>query len=120
MLVLATLIAGGLYFGVYRRTRLTDKDTIVLADFTNGTGEGVFNDALKQALAVQLEQSPFLSLVSEQRIQQTLRLMGGLPDMQLTPAVARELVREYKGCGDRRLDCEFGRRVCSVESHCLQ
>ena len=97
MLVFATLIAGGLYFGVYRRTRLTDKDTIVLSDFTNDTGEGVFNDALKQALAVQLEQSPFLSLVSEQRIQQTLRLMGTLPDMQLTPAVARELCLRVQG-----------------------
>jgi len=97
MLVFATLIAGGLYFGIYRRTRLTDKDTIVLADFTNGTGEGVFNDALKQALAVQLEQSPFLSIVSEQRIQQTLRLMGALPDTQFTPAIARELCLRVQG-----------------------
>jgi len=97
MLVFATLIAGGLYFGIYRRTRLTDKDTIVLADFTNGTGEGVFNDALKQALAVQLEQSPFLSIVSEQRIQQTLRLMGALSDMQFTPAIARELCLRVQG-----------------------
>ena len=97
MLIVVPLIAWGFYFGIYRRTLLTDKDTIVLADFTNGTGEGVFNDALKQALAVQLEQSPFLSLVSEQRIQQTLRLMGALPDMQLTPAVARELCLRVQG-----------------------
>jgi len=97
MLVFAALVAGGLYFGIYRRTRLTDKDTIVLADFTNSTGEGVFNDALKQGLAVQLEQSPFLSLVSEQRIQQTLRLMGALPDTQLTPAIARELCLRVQG-----------------------
>jgi serine/threonine protein kinase/tetratricopeptide (TPR) repeat protein len=97
VLFFAALVAGGLYFAIYRRPRLTDKDTIVLADFTNSTGEGVFNDALKQGLAVQLEQSPFLSLVSEQRIQQTLRLMGALPDTQLTPAMARDLCLRVQG-----------------------
>jgi tetratricopeptide (TPR) repeat protein len=70
---------------------LTEKDTIVLADFTNSTGEPVFDGALRQGLAIQLSQSPFLSLVSEQRIQQTLRLMGQPPDARLTPELAREL-----------------------------
>ncbi len=70
---------------------LTDKDTIVLADFTNTTGDAVFDGTLRQGLAVQLEQSPFLSLVSEERIQTTLRLMGQPPDARLTSELAREI-----------------------------
>jgi tetratricopeptide (TPR) repeat protein/predicted Ser/Thr protein kinase len=70
---------------------LTDKDTIVLADFTNTTGDPVFDGTLRQGLAVQLEQSPFLSLVPDQRVQQTLRLMGQPPDARLTPEIARDL-----------------------------
>jgi serine/threonine protein kinase/tetratricopeptide (TPR) repeat protein len=70
---------------------LTDKDTIVLADFTNATGDAVFDGTLRQGLAVQLEQSPFLSLVSEQRIQSMLRLMGQEPGTKLTPDLARDL-----------------------------
>jgi serine/threonine protein kinase/Flp pilus assembly protein TadD len=72
---------------------LSDKDTVVLSDFTNTTGETVFDDTLRQGLAVQLEQSPFLSLLSEQRIQQTLRLMGQPPNARLTPEIARDLCR---------------------------
>ena len=68
-----------------------EKDTIVLADFTNTTGDAVFDGTLRQGLAIQLEQSPFLSLVSEQRIQQTLRLMGQPSDARLTPEIARDL-----------------------------
>ena len=71
--VLALTAAGYFYFR--RRTKLTDKDTIVLADFTNTTGDPVFDGTLRQGLAVQLEQSPFLSLISDQRIQEELRLM---------------------------------------------
>src|SRR5271165_6465736 len=88
-LVLALFVAG--YFYLHRTPKLTDKDTIVLADFTNTTGDPVFDETLRRGLAVQLEQSPFLSLVSDQRIQQTLRLMGHPPDTRLTPEVAREI-----------------------------
>ena len=70
---------------------LTGKDTIVLADFRNTTGDPVFDGTLRQGLTVQLEQSPFLSLVSEQRIQQTLRLMGQSADAKLVPEIARDL-----------------------------
>jgi len=70
---------------------LTDKDTIVLADFSNQTGDPVFDVTLRQGLAVQLEQSPFLSLVSDQRIQRTLRLMGQPADTKLSSNLAREL-----------------------------
>jgi hypothetical protein len=70
---------------------LTDKDTIVLADFTNTTGDEVFDGTLRQGLSVQLEQSPFLSIIPDQRIQQTLQMMGQRPDVKLTPEIAREV-----------------------------
>jgi eukaryotic-like serine/threonine-protein kinase len=79
------------YFHFRRPTTLTDKDTIVLADFTNSTGDPVFDGTLRQGLAVQLEQSPFLSLVSDDRIQRTIGLMGRPSDTRLTPEVAREV-----------------------------
>src|ERR1700727_1324733 len=67
------------------RQALTEKDTVVLADFTNTTGDPVFDDTLRQGMEIQLEQSPFLKLVSEERIQQTLGLMGQTPNAKLTP-----------------------------------
>jgi eukaryotic-like serine/threonine-protein kinase len=86
------VLAAGLYFWYSRRSHtLTEKDTIVLADFTNMTGDPVFDRALRQGLSVQLEQSPFLSLVSEEQIQQTLRMMGNPHDARLTPEIAREV-----------------------------
>jgi serine/threonine protein kinase/Flp pilus assembly protein TadD len=89
-LVVAALAAGG-YFYVHRTPKLTDKDTIVLADFDNKTGDAVFEGTLRQGLSVQLEQSPFLSIISDQQIQQTLQLMGQKPDAKLTPEIAREV-----------------------------
>jgi eukaryotic-like serine/threonine-protein kinase len=87
--VLALSVGGYFYF--HRTPKLTDKDTIVLADFTNTTGDPVFDGTLRQGMAVQLEQSPFLSLVSDQQIQQTLPLMGERGDAKLTGVIAREL-----------------------------
>ena len=86
------LAAGGVF--LWQRahaTPLTDKDSIVLADFTNTTGDSVFDDTLKQGLAVQLEQSPFLKLVSERRVNETLKLMGRPAGDRLTPEVTREV-----------------------------
>jgi eukaryotic-like serine/threonine-protein kinase len=100
VLAVAGVITGLSYVGFHRATPLTDKDTIVIADFTNTTGKAVFDDTLKQGMAVQLEQSPFLSLVSEQSILQTLRLMGQSPDARLTPAVARELCQRVHGTAE--------------------
>jgi serine/threonine protein kinase/Flp pilus assembly protein TadD len=92
LLLVALLIAGGLYYRSHQQSnRLTDKDTIVLADFTNTTGETVFDGTLRQGLSIQLEQSPFLSIISDQQIQQTLQMMGQNSDAKLTPAIAREL-----------------------------
>ena len=70
---------------------LTEKDTIVLADFSNATGDAIFDGALRQGLAVQLEQSPFLSIIPDQQVQQTLQMMDQKPDAKLTPEIAREL-----------------------------
>ena len=89
-LVLVALSVGG-YFYFHRTPKLSDKDTIVLADFTNATGDTVFDGTLRQGLSVQLEQSPFLSITSDQRIQQSLQMMGQKPDVKLTPEIAREL-----------------------------
>jgi eukaryotic-like serine/threonine-protein kinase len=81
----------GSYFYFHRPSKLTNKDTIILADFTNTTGDSVFDGTLRQGLAVQLEQSPFLSLISEERIQQTMRMMGQPGDARFTPQIAREV-----------------------------
>ena len=71
--------------------RLTDKDTIVLADFSNSTGDAVFDDTLKTALSVGLNQSPFLNVLSDNKVAATLKLMTRPGDTKLTPEVAREL-----------------------------
>jgi len=87
---LVVLMVGG-YFYFRRTPKLSDKDTIVLADFTNATGDSIFDETLRRGMAVQLEQSPFLSLVSEERIQQVLSMMSQPAGARLTPEVAREV-----------------------------
>ena len=90
--ILLLAVAAGTYrFFSHRTTVLSEKDTVVLADFANSTGDSVFDRTLRQGMAVQLEQSPFLSLISEARIQHTLRLMGRSADAPLTAELAREI-----------------------------
>jgi tetratricopeptide (TPR) repeat protein len=89
--VVLLMALGGWLNDTRRAHALNETDTVVLGDFTNKTGDAVFDDALRQGLAVQLEQSPFLSLVSDQQARQTLRLMGKSPDARLTPEIARDL-----------------------------
>jgi serine/threonine protein kinase/tetratricopeptide (TPR) repeat protein len=89
--VVMVVVAVGGYFYFHRTPKLTDKDTIVLADFDNRTGDAVFDDTLKQGLSVQLEQSPFLGLISERRVNETLKLMGRPAGDRLTPEVTREV-----------------------------
>ncbi|HEY6303357.1 MAG TPA: protein kinase [Terriglobales bacterium] len=89
--LIAALIAGGLFLRARRASALTEKDTVVLADFVNTTGDSVFDGTLKQALAVQLEQSPYLNLLPESRIREALRFMGRPPDERITNDVAREI-----------------------------
>jgi serine/threonine protein kinase/tetratricopeptide (TPR) repeat protein len=111
---------------------LTDKDTIVLADFTNTTGDTVFDGSLRQGLSVQLEQSPFLSIISDQQIQHTLGLMGQPADAKLTPAIARELCQRTGSAAVldgsiakigtpylltlKAVDCETGKTLASTEA----
>ena len=91
VVVVAALVAGGLYFRPRPAAPLTEKDTVVLADFDNTTGDPVFDDALKQALAVQLGQSPFLNILSDRKVGETLRLMGRPSNERVTRDVAGEL-----------------------------
>ena len=88
--VLTLSVAGYVYLHRAAPT-LTEKDTIVLADFENKTGDPVFDDTLRQGLSVQLQQSPFLSLISDQQIQQTLALMGQAKDARLTAEIAQQV-----------------------------
>src|ERR1700674_1435664 len=87
-LAIVTPITAVLYLR-WKRPPLTEKDTIVLADFLNTTGDSAFDDALKQDLRAQLEQSPFLNLLSDQQVGEELRLMARQPSEHLTPDLAR-------------------------------
>jgi serine/threonine protein kinase len=97
IVLIAALVATGLYLrsrpetGATKTDQLTEKDTVVLADFDNKTGDAVFDDALKQALAVQLGQSPFLNILSERKVEETLHFMGRPSTERITRDVAREL-----------------------------
>jgi DNA-binding winged helix-turn-helix (wHTH) protein/tetratricopeptide (TPR) repeat protein len=83
--------AGFLWFMLRGKRHLTEKDSIVLADFTNTTGDAVFDNTLRQGLSAQLEQSPFLNTITDAKIQDTLQMMGQKPDANLTPEIAREV-----------------------------
>src|SRR5438445_4207970 len=89
--LLVATVAGAFYWRSTKAHAFTEKDSIILADFVNTTGDAVFDGTLKQALAVQLEQSPYLNLVPESRIQEALRYMGRRPDERITSDVAREI-----------------------------
>ena len=111
---------------------LTDKDTIVLADFANVTGDPVFEGTLRQGLAVQLEQSPFLSIIPDEKIQQTLGLMGQPADTKLIPAIAREVCQRTTSAAVldgsigkigtqylltlKAVNCESGKTLASTEA----
>ena len=86
--VVAAVVAGAMIYD-RRPATLTDRDTIVLADFANTTGDPVFDDTLRQGLAAQLQQSPFLSVVSDDRIRRTLALMEQPADTSLAPEIAQ-------------------------------
>src|SRR5262249_52445445 len=96
----AALLAAGVVaapFFVSRSGRgLTERDVLVLADFQNTTGEPVFDGALKVALAVALEQSPFLKVFPDDRVQETLRLMNRSPGERVTRAIAREIAQRER------------------------
>jgi eukaryotic-like serine/threonine-protein kinase len=87
----AVIIASGLYWRSHRTAKLTEKDTVVLADFTNTTGDSVFDGTLRQGLSSQLEQSPFLNLLSDEQVAQTLALMAQPKDARFTRDLARDV-----------------------------
>jgi Flp pilus assembly protein TadD len=91
VLLTALMTVGGLIFRLGRAHALAPTDTIVLADFINSTSDPVFDDALNQALTIELEQSPFLRIIPQQKVRETLGLMGRSPDESLTPEVGREV-----------------------------
>jgi serine/threonine protein kinase/tetratricopeptide (TPR) repeat protein len=92
VLLIALFVAGGLYYRSHQQSkRLTDKDTIVLSDFANSTGDAVFDDTLKTALSVSLRQSPFLNVLTDSQVAKTLQQMTQPAGTKLTPELAREL-----------------------------
>jgi len=90
VLVLAA-IAGVIYWRKHQTVQLTDKDQLILADFTNQTGDGVFDSTLKEALAIQLEQSPLLQLVSDAELHSNLQYLGQAREQKITPELAQQL-----------------------------
>ncbi len=130
--ILIGLALGARVFFPRKVHALTDKDTIVLADFANSTGDPVFDGTLRQGLSVQLEQSPFLSIISDEKIQQTLGQMGQPADAKLTPPVARELCQRTASAAVldgsiakigtqylltlKAVNCESGKTLASTEA----
>ncbi len=128
--VLLLAIAG--YFLFHRAPKLTEKDTIVIADFGNSTGDTAFDDTLKQALSVQLAQSPFLNILSDEKVSDTLHMMGRPPGDRLSKEVAREICQRTSSTamlsgtiaqvGDRyslvlkAVNCSTGDSLASVEA----
>jgi TolB-like protein len=131
VLVLAA-IAAGVYWKMRPTVKLSERDTIVLADFTNSTQDTVFDDTLKQALAIQLEQSPFLNVLSDSKVNQTLKMMNRAPSEKITREVAREICQRSNSralltgsivsvgnrylIGLKAVDCHSGDTINSTEA----
>lgn len=111
LVLLVAAIGIGLFLYLRPAQALTDKDTIVLADFVNTTGDSVFDGTLKQALAVQLGQSPFLNIYPEERVREALRFMGRSPDDRVTKDIAREI------CERRGLKALLAGTISSLGNH---
>jgi len=109
--LVALIVAGLLYFHFRKPPQLTDKDVIVIADFANTTGDPVFDSTLKEALAVDLEQSPFLNVLSDRRLSETLKLMGRTSGERVTRDVGREVCRRT---GSKAL---LAGSIASIGSH---
>jgi len=136
MLVAATILIvmaaiAAWFYRTHSKPALSASDTVVVADFANSTGDPVFDDTLKQALLVQLSQSPFLNVLSEQRTNHMLQLMGRSPGDRLTPDLAREVCQRTQSkamlagsiaslgteyvIGLRAVDCESGESVAQEQ-----
>jgi serine/threonine protein kinase/Flp pilus assembly protein TadD len=111
ILILAILTIAAFWFHPRKIAGLNDRDTVLLTDFTNTTGDSVFDGTLRQALAVQLEQSPFLTIFSDERIRETLRYMNRSQEERLTVPVAREI------CQRQGLKALLAGSISSLGSH---
>ncbi len=132
VLLAVTLIAAGLYYRSHQTRPLTEKDTIVLSDFTNTTGESVFDGTLKVATSIQLEQSALLNVLPDSRVNATLKLMNRQPGERLTNELAREVclrsnskallegsigsVGSHYLIGLKAVNCETGDTLASTEA----
>jgi eukaryotic-like serine/threonine-protein kinase len=130
--VAAALVLIPIYFNSHQTPRLTSRDTLVLADFANATGDPVFDGALRQGLSAQLEQSPFLNLLSDQRVAETLGLMGQPKAARLASKLAQQVCQRASGAAVlegsiaqlgahylltlKALDCSTGDTLASAES----
>jgi serine/threonine protein kinase/tetratricopeptide (TPR) repeat protein len=130
-LVLLAGIAAGVYWKMRPAVKLSERDTVVLADFSNSTEDTVFDDTLKQALAIQLEQSPFLNVLSEQKVNQTLKMMNRPQSEKITREVGREICQRTNSralltgsivavgnqyvIGLKALDCHSGDTITSTQ-----
>src|SRR5215204_1927423 len=111
LVIAAVALAFFFYFKQNRGTALSEKDTILIADFDNKTGDELFDGTLKQALAVQLEQSPFLNIFSDELVRETLRFMKRSPDERVTRAVAKEI------CQRRGLKAMLAGSIAPLGAH---
>ncbi|HEX2269773.1 MAG TPA: protein kinase, partial [Pyrinomonadaceae bacterium] len=109
--VLVAAIAGGYYLYAHRTQPLAERDTVLLTDFVNTTGEPVFDGTLKQALAVHLGQTPFLNLFPEDRVRETLRFMGKSPEERITRDIGREI------CERQGIKAMLTGSIASIGSH---
>jgi len=130
--VLVIGIAGLVYWKMRPVVKLSERDTVVLADFANSTDDTIFDDTLKQALAIQLEQSPFLNVLSDQKVNQTLKLMNRPPSEKITRDVAREICQRSNSrallagsivgvgshylIGLKAIDCHSGDTISSSQA----
>lgn len=110
-LLAVALIAAGVFYFSRKKPALTEKDMVLLADFVNTTGEPVFDGTLKQALAVQLGQSPFLNIFPDERVNETLRFMGKAPNERITKDVAKEI------CARQGLKAMIVSSIAGLGSH---
>ncbi|HSB27818.1 MAG TPA: protein kinase, partial [Pyrinomonadaceae bacterium] len=110
-LFVVAAIGVGAYFYTHRKPTLTDKDTILLTDFINTTGEPVFDGTLKQALSVQLGQTPFLNIYPDERVRETLRFMGKSPEERVTKDIGREI------CERQGIKALLSGSIASLGSH---
>ena len=132
VIVLAAIVGGVLYWRSHRKMHLSEKDTIVLADFANSTGDPVFDGTLKQALSIQLEQSPFLNVLSDKQVSDTLKLMQHPGAERLTPTTAQDVCRRANSravlegsivsigegyqIGLKTVDCQSGDTLATAEA----